>query len=290
MNNNAIATTNNNDYSIAEQVWDHEQRETIKRYLAPDIDDHQMALFAEQCRRTQLDPFTRQIYAVIRKSKNGPSTMSIQVSIDGFRLVAERTGKYAGQDGPYWCGDDGVWRDVWLDEEPPKAAKMGVRRSDWQQPLYAVARFDSYAQSFYNSRTQTEEYTKMWKTMPDVMIAKVAEALALRRAFPNDLSGLYTSDEMSQASNDRKPQPRPASQTRIIEQTEPDPTVSQLCEQIDAATSIDDLKTVRDDYLVYQWQSKTDKQAVYDYMMAKHEALIEDQATEMADDLPEVPV
>lgn len=160
--------------------------------------------FLQHCHRTGLDPIAKQIYAIKRGANWG-----IQISIDGARLVAQRSGQYAGQTPTQWTGDGVTWVDAWLSDDYPKAARVGVRRRGFDEPLYAVARWDSYVvmddeyEGTYPDRRKTGKQTvsAMWKRMPDVMLAKVAEMLALRKAFPMELSGLYSAEEMDQADN-----------------------------------------------------------------------------------------
>ena len=150
--------------------------------------------FLSHCHRTGLDPIARQIYCIERGGK-----WTTQVSIDGARLVAERSKKYQGQTPTEWTADGVTWVQVWLSKDNPAAARVGVFREGFQAPLYAVSTWDQYAQP--NS--------PMWKKMPALMLGKTAEMLALRKAFPQDLSGLYSAEEMDQASTPAEaPAPR----------------------------------------------------------------------------------
>lgn len=147
------------------------------------------------CEDYRLTPVKRQILIQRRWSaKENKNIISPLVTVDGLRTMAERTGKYEGQVGPFWCGRDGKWSDVWLDEGQPVAAKVGVHKHGFRDALYAVAKFEEYKQTGKDGKV-----SGMWGKMPDLMVAKCAEALALRRAFPDELSGIYTKEEMDQA-------------------------------------------------------------------------------------------
>jgi phage recombination protein Bet len=158
-----------------------------------------VAAFMQHVRRTGLDPIARQIYCLARKSK-GQLKWQIQISIDGARLVAERSRQYEGQTPVQWTADGVNWVDVWLGKDQPAAARVGVYRAGFREPLFAVATWDAYVQTDFKGNV-----TSMWAKMGPLMLGKCAEMLALRKAFPQDLSGLYSTEEMAQAE-----QPSPA--------------------------------------------------------------------------------
>jgi phage recombination protein Bet len=184
----ALSVVSKPQQAIAQGFTD-EQIALIKKTIAPDATDQELALFLAQCQRTGLDPFSRQIYFIKRGGKG-----STQVSIDGFRVIAERSGEMDGQEVA-WCGEDGQWTEVWLKKEPPAAAKVLVYRKGCSHAFPAIAKMVEYNAG-----------GPMWAKMPANQLAKCAEALALRKAFPHQLSGLYTPDEMAQADHPAAPQ------------------------------------------------------------------------------------
>jgi len=166
-------------------LWTPEQTQLISTTIAPGCSADELRLFAYACQRTGLDPFSKQIYAIKRGGK-----MTIQAGIDGLRSIAERTGQLDGSE-TFWCGEDGQWQDVWLSSKPPAAAKTIIYRKGASHPFVGVARFADYNAG-----------QGLWSKMGAAMIAKCSEALALRKAFPADLSGVYSTDEMQQSESD----------------------------------------------------------------------------------------
>jgi len=181
--------------------WDGEQLEVITNLIAPGCTPVELALFSEVCKKTGLDPFSRQIYAIKRGGK-----MTIQTSIDGFRAIAETSGDYAGNDEPIFDGALTLAQHIQKTgsaKTPPTTATVTVYRivRDIRCSFSASAAFEQYAQK-----------GPVWESMPHTMIAKCAEALALRKAFPRGLGGLYTGDEMEQADAQPTAQHQPSGQ------------------------------------------------------------------------------
>jgi phage recombination protein Bet len=171
------------------------QQSGIDNQVAP----AELSAFLHLCQRTRLDPFSRQIYLIGRfDGRQQRKVYTPQTSIDGYRVIAHRAAAEAGQALGYedtlWCDTSGKWRDVWLPDAPPAAAKVTIIRNGMR--FSAVARYSEYVQT-----KKGGDPSGLWGKMPATMTAKCAEALALRMAFPHDLAGVYTAEEMAQVDN-----------------------------------------------------------------------------------------
>jgi phage recombination protein Bet len=171
MANNALATLDEGTREVAAQI------KSVLNFQGNDAD---LALFATVARRMNLDPFSKQIYAVFRGGR-----MVIQTGIDGYRAIAFRTGALDAIGEPEFGP---------VEKGHPAYAKVAVYRKGSAHPTVGVAYWDEYCQ-LNSSGTPMG----LWSKMPRTMLAKCAESQALRKAFPEALSGLYTDEEMSQA-------------------------------------------------------------------------------------------
>ena len=269
------------------------QIDLIKRTIAKGATNDELALFIQQATRTGLDPFSRQIYAIKRwDSREQREIMQTQVSIDGMRLVAERSGKYAGQLGPYWTADGKEWLEVWLSKDTPAAAKVAVLRADFKEPLWSVATFDAYKQT-----KKDGSLSSMWAKMPALMLAKCAESLALRKAFPMELSGLYSAEEMMQSEPAVEvihPRPQAHTAQEIIDadateyQDEPEPegpAVTPLVYQVAKSVKnrdgveygdlpLDKLKHMRRSLITHLEKATDEERPELEYKLAAAESVI----------------
>ena len=183
----AALTVQENGHGADLITFDDSKVGLIKRTIAQDATDDELALFLHQAQRTGLDPLARQIYFQKYKTKNGPQ-IAIITGIDGYRLVAVRTGLDAGNDAPEFEG-----RINYQGNDVPAKASVTVYR------IVGNRRCAFTSSVYWNEYCPNPPKDYQWKKMPHVMLAKCAEAAALRKAFPADLSGVYTREEMGQA-------------------------------------------------------------------------------------------
>ncbi|NUP32067.1 MAG: phage recombination protein Bet [Streptomycetaceae bacterium] len=228
----------------AEQVtFTREQRAVLAHMGVENAPEADLRVFMHVCQRAGLDPFARQIHMIGRNSKNDRTQQwetkyTIQTGIDGYRLIgrraADRVGARISLGQPEWAHEDGSWRPVWSGAWGlPVAARVTIMRDG--EPFTAVALFDEYKQTKRNG-----DLTRMWSQRPAGQLAKCAEALAWRMAFPQDLSGIYTDDEMAQADRTHSESEQPqapkvtAADFMVPDSTPPDPIDAKEAQAFEA--------------------------------------------------------
>jgi phage recombination protein Bet len=154
-----ITTINYNDAAVIR---------TLKETVARDLTDSEFRLFAEHCKGTGLNPFKKEVWAI----KAG-GRLQIMTGVNGYLAIANNHPQY-----------DGMTVEVDNDEKPTKAV-CKVYRKDRKHPAEGVALMREYGKD-----------TPIWRQMPRVMLTKVAKSIAIREAFPQELNGTYTAEEM----------------------------------------------------------------------------------------------
>lgn len=180
------------------------QIELIKRTVAKGASDDELRMFIQVCKGANLNPFLRQVHLVPRwDSREGKEVRSIQVGIDGFRAVAESSGQYAGNDDPVYDGEVDLEVSAGKNAEaktkkvtaPARATVTVYKLMDGQRmPFSATARWEEYYPG--------PKLGFQWHIRPYLMLGKCAEALALRKAFPKLLSGMYAQEEMERGAGE----------------------------------------------------------------------------------------
>lgn len=192
-----------------------EKIDLIKRLYCKDASDIELRHFLDVCESRRLDPVLKQIYAVFRFSKkDNKKIMSIQVGIDGLRALAARTGEYAGNDAAVfeWSEDE---------DRPPICATVAVYR------MVKGQRCAFAGEAYWDEYFPKDEASRFfWNQMPKGQLAKCAESLALRKAFPSETSGLYESSEMNQAGFES-----PESHSRPLQNIPPETIRPPECAQ-----------------------------------------------------------
>jgi phage recombination protein Bet len=192
--------------------FNEDKLKLIKGMFAKDATDMEFDLFITMSQRLQLDPVIKQIYFVKFSGK-----MSIIVGIDGYRLIADRTGKYMpGRESTFTYDKDGE-----LFSATSYVKKLGP---------------DGQWHEFAASAIRSEYDTKInqWKKGPHYMLAKCAESLALRKGWPAEFSGTHTEEEMDKAIIDV-----PAVDTKRQVSYQPVETIS-IQEAIEIANIVSD--------------------------------------------------
>lgn len=243
MNTMALSNTNHIPAKADTSVrFTDEQFRVIAETCCGGAKKHEVEALIAIAETRGLNPILGECYFVQRwDQQSGGMKWSVQASIDSFRIKAEQTGLYAGQDEPEFEYDS---------KGQVTLARVRVYRKDWPRPAVGVARWTEYVQTKKDGQP-----TKFWEQMPHNQLAKCAEALALRKAFPVVLSKIYTVDEMQQADN---PAPYVETATAPKQMGAPVPVVvddrmfAGLCERVDSAESATQLNAIAKDAMKAQ--------------------------------------
>lgn len=203
--------------------------------IPPNSDPAQVGVFSRVCKEKSLSPFSKQIHLTRYNTKDGPK-YTIIVGIDGYRSIASRTGLHAGTDDAKF--------DLLPDGSFKTAAQLATER---RLPVSATVTAWKVVANQRVSFTHTAVFAEFstgqqkWQSMPIQMIAKCAEAFALKKGWPDELSGLHVEEEIG-AFEDKQIAATPG---RVVEQPLTDKEQDRWQDTVDALTNMDYAQVVK---------------------------------------------
>ncbi len=171
-----------------------EQEAVLRRTKFSQLSDDEFLYLLVYCQKRGLSPWLGHVIAQ-RRYQGHRGELVILVSIHALRGLAEGTKEFAGRVGPLWCGSDRVWQSEWTHPFPPVAAKVGIKRKGDTEPTWDVAHWREFAQWRLDERGEPV-LDEFWEKMGSLMLAKCAEAMALRARFPDACGAIYIPEEM----------------------------------------------------------------------------------------------
>jgi phage recombination protein Bet len=245
-----------------------EQVALVKSTVFPTATDDELKLYFFECRRRGVHPLDRLVIPVKRKER-----VTFQTGIDLFRSQAEETGEYRGQDDIQYGGMI-EWPKI--DKKVPEYAKATILRYDAVTDQIIKVSAVAYWEEYYPG----EDLGFQWRKMPRLMLGKCAEALALRKAFPRKLAGLYTFEEMQltdlvnqgkkykqpQAKSEQKTDEKPAGDDLTVKE-KLDTELKEYCTDAEGLIDMNLYKSVLKE--VSTWTDKDKKEHSFDEITDK---------------------
>lgn len=200
----AIATQSTGTALIDVSGFNAAELDVLRSTIAKGATDDQLRLFLTVALRSGLDPFRQEIYAsIMTDQRSGEPQLVIMTGVEGYRSVGMKASRATGRaivarHGPVWCGPDGEWRDVWLADELPAAARFTIT-VEGEDPYPGTALMKESMQ--YTSGGQP---TRFWKSQPVHMLGVAAERQAWKLAFPHELAA-FTDTELPDGGSPAAP-------------------------------------------------------------------------------------
>ena len=178
---------------------------TLKNTVAKDANEDEFRMFMALAKRYGLDPFNKEIF--FWKIDGKPTIMT---SRDGYLKIADRHEEYDGlvsdvvrKNDNFRRKKDDIDHEYGTDRGKIIGAYALVYRTDRSYPVYVFAPYEEY-----NAKT------KAWNQYPSAMTLKVAESMALKRAFT--VSGLVSKEEMQVTRLEEESEPEDVTPDRDI--------------------------------------------------------------------------